>query len=190
MPSGFKSRIWLAEVLAGTTVSSQPWSISRRKNVVLDPEIEGDDLERTSLVLFTDSHFPRAALLRLGRVDSEATPTSSLLAGDFLDQILSQPLPVAWRVLRTRERGIEVACRDHAAHGAVSANVAHQSPRVDFRNANDVVLTQIVGNEALLAPVAGNLRHLAHHETFGKRTSRLGIVGIDSVVSNEGIGEN
>ena len=94
------------------------------------------------------------------------------------------------RAFSTRACGVGFNGGEHAAHHAARAQMAHQRARIETGNHRNAGAAEKGVRLRIRAPVAGDGRELAHHQTFDIRTGRLVVRGTGSVVADLRIGED
>ncbi len=94
------------------------------------------------------------------------------------------------RALATSLSVIGFERRDHAAHDAVVAQMAHQRAGIDLGQHGNLVALEILFGDLLRAPVGADARELAHDQPLDVRTRGLVVVGVGAVIADFRIGEN
>ena len=152
------------------------------QDVVLDAVVVGDDVMLRRRVLHADH------LGRLVRAHA-FIPLIDVARGDFLRQVGAIHLRNRAR-LGDQLVGVGLQRRDHAAHDAVVAQMAHQRARVDLAEHGNLVALQILFRDLLRAPVGADARELAHDQPFDIRTRGFVVVGVGAVIADFRVGEN
>ncbi len=83
---------------------------------------------------------------------------------------------------------VEVHGREHAFHRAESAQLAHQGPGVDARDAHDSMPGEIVFERAFRAEIARHPAEISHDEAGQMGMLAFEIGGVDAIVADLGIG--
>src|ERR1022692_5175168 len=151
-------------------------------DVVLDSVVVGDDVMPRRPILHAD-HFRR--LVRAHAF----VPLVNVASGDFFGEIGAIHLRNGAR-LGDEFVGVGFQGGDHAAHHAVSTQMANQSAGVDLAHHGNLVALEIVLSNLLRPPVGADARKLAHDQSLDVRTRGFVVVGVGAVIADFGIGEN
>ena len=148
----------------------------------LIPIVVGDDVEAFRFVFYSD-HFIRQMRTLAG------FPDIRVLGAHHFGEVGAIHL---WNGARLGDQllGIDFQRRDHAAHHAVVAQMAHQSARVNVAEHRNLELFEIFFGDLLRAPVGADSRKLAHDQALDIRARGFVVFRVGSVIADFRIGEN